>query len=275
MTASHNLPKDRPTDDLCVLQITDPHLFADKDGQLLGVNTYNTLQQVIQLALDEFPLLDFVIVSGDLVHDHSAKGYKHLQELFSVLNVPIFCLPGNHDESHVMHLQLDSLACCVKRDFQLKNWSFVFLDSSIAGSEKGFLKPAELDALQHSLESHPLQHTMVVLHHQAIHVGSTWIDNMALTNQAELFTILDAYSQVRALVWGHIHQAFQHQRASLQLFGTPSTCVQFKPGEDKFQIDALAPGLRWFKLSADGRIESDVMRLHQLPENLQIGSIGY
>ncbi len=30
-----------------LLQVTDPHLFADEDGELLGINTFDSFRQVL------------------------------------------------------------------------------------------------------------------------------------------------------------------------------------------------------------------------------------
>ena len=42
---------------------------------------------------------------------------------------------------------------------------------------------------------------------------------------------------------------------------TPSTCMQFKPGSKDFALDDLAPGYRRIELFADGRIDTEVLRL--------------
>jgi len=87
------------------------------------------------------------------------------------------------------------------------------------------------------------------------------MDAMALENPGRLFTILDRSDRVRAVIWGHIHQVFESERRGVLLLGSPSTCVQFKPGADDYLVDDLAPGFRELLLLPDGSIETTVIRL--------------
>ena len=49
-----------------LVQLSDSHLFADADGKLLGMNTHDSLQRVIERVLDEQPQVDLILASGDL-----------------------------------------------------------------------------------------------------------------------------------------------------------------------------------------------------------------
>jgi Icc protein len=40
--------------------------------------------------------------------------------------------------------------------------------------------------------------------------------------------------------------------------GTPSTCVQFKPLVDDFELDTRPPGFRFLTLYDDGQIDTQV-----------------
>jgi Icc protein len=65
---------------------------------------------------------------------------------------------------------------------------------------------------------------------------------------------------VQAVIWGHIHQAFSARRNRVQLFGAPSTCLQFMPERPDPQFDEMAPGYRWFELGTDGTLTSGIER---------------
>jgi len=80
-------------------------------------------------------------------------------------------------------------------------------------------------------------------------------------NGAELLTRLADHRQVRAVVWGHIHQPYDQRRGHLRLMGTPSTCVQFLPGSTQFALDASPPGYRWLWLEPDGSLDTAVAYL--------------
>ena len=48
-------------DSVLLVQLTDSHLFAEADGKLLGMNTCDSLERVIELAIDEQPRIDLVL----------------------------------------------------------------------------------------------------------------------------------------------------------------------------------------------------------------------
>ena len=94
-------------------------------------------------------------------------------------------------------------------------------------------------------------------------MGSRWLDTVGLRNPGELFRVLANHPGVRGLVWGHVHQAMDHQRNGLRLLSAPSTCYQFRPGSDDFALDDRPPGYRWLSLAADGTMAARVGWLEQ------------
>ena len=83
-----------PADGLNVLQITDCHLYADPSRCLLGINTLETFDQILEQALREAGRPDLIMATGDLVHDASDSGYKRLLGRFKLTEIPTYCLPG-------------------------------------------------------------------------------------------------------------------------------------------------------------------------------------
>ena len=55
-----------PQDIVRVLQITDPHLFAEADNNLRGTVTADTLNAVVDHVLEQRWPADFVVLTGDL-----------------------------------------------------------------------------------------------------------------------------------------------------------------------------------------------------------------
>jgi Icc protein len=265
---------DFPDGTLRVLQITDTHLYADPVGTLLGINTFDSFQRVIQHFRDYHWPLDLLLATGDLVHDASAEGYAMVGRTLSSFGVPVFCLPGNHDVPAMMreHLRGDGVSTDTVLDHGA--WRFVMLDSVIAGEEGGRLEDDQLRRLDEALASSD-RHTLVCMHHQPVKVGSAWIDTMAIENPEPLFAIIDRHPQVRGILWGHVHQTFEARRGPLRLMASPSTCVQFTPHIDEFQVDEEPPGFRLLALLPDGRILSEVVRIDEVPQGLEVASSGY
>ena len=74
----------------------------------------------------------------------------------------------------------------------------------------------------------------------------------------EFWRVIDAHSNARAVVFGHVHQAFDGARKNVRLFATPSTGAQFLPKSDRFAVDSRPPAYRTFELHSDGRIDTQV-----------------
>jgi Icc protein len=143
------------------------------------------------------------------------------------------------------------------------NWLIVLLDSTVAGESGGQLSAAQLEFLDASLRANASRHALVCLHHQALPAGSEWIDQLGLAQSERLTDTLKSHPNVRAVLWGHVHQQAHQRIDGIEWMSTPSTCVQFKPGSKTFALDDLAPGYRRIELHADGSIVTEVHRLGQ------------
>ncbi|HXR02678.1 MAG TPA: phosphodiesterase, partial [Pseudomonas sp.] len=73
--------------------------------------------------------------------------------------------------------------------------------------------------------------------------------------------VLERFPQVKALLWGHVHQEFDQLRQGVRLMASPSTCIQFAPQSEDFKLDSRAPAYRWLRLHDDGQIETAVSRI--------------
>lgn len=264
-----------PADGLNVLQITDCHLYADPSRCLLGINTLETFDQILEQALREAGRPDLIMATGDLVHDASDSGYKRLLGRFKLTEIPTYCLPGNHDQPGKMTqlLNQDNVHCIPS--VQAKDWSLVFLDSTIPGSDGGRIDQRQMALLKQLLEEHPDKNTLISMHHHPLPVGSRWMDTMVLEQPQAFFDLLQKHPQVKGLLCGHIHQNFEATYQGLKILGSPSTCVQFTAGEDDFAIDPAPPGYRWLSLQADGEIVSGLSALPEIPSGLDLASMGY
>ncbi len=264
-----------PEGSLRVLQITDCHLYEDPRGELAGIRTLDTFDEVLRLSKKELPEQDLILATGDLVHDASSEGYGRMMARFQAHGVPVHCLAGNHDLPTVMNRCLNSKSVNSPKAVQYQNWSIILLDSTVPGKEGGHLNSAELEFLESSLDENPDSFALVCLHHHPVPVGSTWMDSIALDNPEELFSVTDRYDRVRGMLWGHIHQTFEGNRNGVRLMGSPSTCIQFLPRQNKFGIDNQPPGMRWLELMPTGIIRSGIQRLSQIPVELDLRSVGY
>lgn len=266
--------KDEPGS-LRVLQITDLHLFGDGRGRLVGVDTERSFAGVMEQVLTDCWPVDVILVTGDIVHDGSDCGYRRFKAAMEDLAVRTLVVPGNHDDPAAMRRVFADGRVTWSRNALLGPWQFVMLDSVLPGNAGGRLDEGELAALERTLAAHPHVHAMICLHHHPVPMESRWIDRIGVENGEALLEVIDRHPQVRAVVWGHVHQSYDKARGRVRLLGTPSTCIQFQPGSEEFALDGQPPGFRWLQLHVDGRIDTAVLRLPSPPASLDLECQGY
>jgi Icc protein len=261
-------------DPVLLVQLTDSHLFAEAEGRLLGLETRDSLQRVIDRVRAEQAGIDLLLASGDLSQDGSAESYQRFRQMTAGLAAASRWFAGNHDEMAVMR-QLCAGSDLLEPVIDLGNWRIILLDSSISGAVPGHLPEDQLALLEQALDAAGARHVLVCLHHHPLDVDCAWLQPIGLRNPQDLFAITDRYPQVRAMLWGHIHQEFDQLRKGVRMLASPSTCVQFVPGSEEFQVDHEAPGYRWLRLFADGSLETGVSRVNGIDFEIDYSIKGY
>jgi Icc protein len=242
-----------------ILQISDTHLHAAADSRMRGVTTYSTFLAVLEHAKrDRRWPVDAILATGDIVQDESRAGYERFRSSLEPLGVPVYSIPGNHDDPNLMGEILTSGSFHLGGEFRHGPWSIVMLSTYLAGEDAGGLGPARLQGLRRALAAHEGQHVLVAMHHHPLPMGSTWLDGVALRDAQAFWGVIDAHAAVRGVVCGHVHQAADRTRNRVRFMSTPSTCAQFLPGSEFFALDDRPPGMRWMELHGDGRIDSEV-----------------
>lgn len=244
-----------------VVQLTDTHLFADRGGTQKGVNTCETLQAVVADVTARHGDFDALLLTGDLSQDETPDSYALLGRMLAPLrHAPIYAIPGNHDDLGGMRAQLAAEDLQVLTDVLLGKWRIAMLNSQVPGRVHGELGAGQIERLQASLYGAE-EHVMVALHHPPVTIDSAWIDASRCFDGEELLSALSS-PPVQAVLCGHVHQHFETTRQGIAVLTTPSTCVQFTPQVDEFDIDhAAAPGYRVFELYDDGSWSTAVERV--------------
>lgn len=259
---------------LRVLQLTDPHLMAHADGDLLGVKTQESLQAVIEEVLAVHGQPDLILATGDLAQDGSLDAYRVFGESLEVFGCPSVWIAGNHD--HVENLtRVAAEYGAGERHVVQGGWQFVMLDSSVPGKVYGALADSELAFLSEALEQYPDLPAIVALHHQPVDIGSDWMEKIGLTNRESFWQVVERFPQVKIVLWGHIHQEHDRWRNDCRLLASPSTCIQFTAGSDVFAVEKKAPGYRWFQLAPSGSFDTEVRRAESFSFTLDMHSSGY
>lgn len=275
MATEHSMHTQTDHPPIQVIQVSDPHLFKDTNSCLLGMNTQQSFEQVLDLIQRNHHSIDLVLATGDIAQSPAMETYARFYQLLSTLGAPQHWLQGNHD---LDQLFLDGSIphdCHSPNVIAQGNWRIIMLNSSEDHQVAGYFSRQELEWLQDALQSTIGFHTVVALHHHPIAVGSRWLDAHMLTESFQFWRMIEQYPQVRSVLHGHVHQVFETARGHTSIYACPSTCIQFKPLSREFALDRVPPGYRWLTLHANGRIETGVHRLAEIPSGVDFLSLGY
>lgn len=284
LTSAHNVitttaglwcaDKIRPMHDqlLRILQFTDTHIFADPAQCLADMNTVASFNASVAAALALRNPVDLVLVTGDLAAEGEADAYRWLADQLEEFSAPIHCIPGNHDVPEIMNPIVEARDWGTKTSMVAGAWHFVFLNSAVPGEQYGLLGSDEIERLEIALASESQRPTMLVLHHNPLPLGTRWLDTMTLRDAEPFWDVIARHDQVRAVMFGHVHQNFDTYHNDVRLLAAPSTCVQFAPRATQFALDPVAPGFRWLNCYSDGTIDTDVVRVSPFEVSRYSGS---
>lgn len=242
-----------------VIQVTDTHLFQNRDQELKGVNTYETLSKVLDHVFSHQQEADALVLTGDLSQDETMESYILLKELLYSTSIPIYAIPGNHDNLEYMLQYLAGNNYHVNTDFVIGNWRWLMLNTQVIGKEHGRLGVEQLDELLVKI-SQGGYFNIVAMHHPPVAIGSSWIDNMACTDGSDFISEISKYG-VKSVVCGHVHQTFDQMFDGVRVLTSPSTCIQFKPATTRYEIDLAQPGYRVLDLKDTGQLSTQVIRV--------------
>ena len=264
----------KPTRPTRIVQLSDCHLFAEEEGKLLGLNTEDSLERVMNLILAEQGKAELVLATGDISQDGSPESYRRFHQHMERFSCPVYWLPGNHDLTDIMadHQAASRMSPCA---IDIAGWRIIMLDSTIRGKVPGNFAAEELVYLEQALQQSGDAHVMIALHHQPVPVGCHWLDQQIVGNAAEFFQIVDRFANVRSVIWGHVHQQFETQRNGVQLMSVPSTCVQFQPRSQNFAVGNQNPGYRWLDLYPNGKLGPGVSRVEGMAFEVDYNVKGY
>jgi Icc protein len=251
-----------------IVQLTDTHITRAGEQHFCGLDSSAMLRAVIdQIRRDPWQP-EAILVTGDLSADGSESSYQRARSLLALLERPVFCIPGNHDDPATMAGALVSGAVQIARSAQVGAWKIVLLDSCLAGKDYGVLRDSELKALQGALSEPDDRPILIALHHGP--EPNCAMQSCQLINKAEFLSLIRQYDSVKGVIAGHLHCAREHAGDGPLLLTTPSTCVQcIHPTDTPDDLDApflkyhqVQPGIsayRRLELGADGRIATELI----------------
>ena len=249
-----------PSKPLNIVQISDCHLLADAQAAYNDINTANTLQQVLEhIQTTERP--DLLLLTGDIAQDELPQTYARLATQLTAFSCPILTLPGNHDDAAYLTLS----SPWQQQHWYDDHWQIIALDSNGPGQYQysTTIRDAELARLDQLLHDHT-QHAVIALHHPPIPMAHGWSDEMLVDNRQVLHDIIQRHPQVKAVVWGHVHCAWDYHDGQIHWLSCPSSYALFTVAAKLFPPMANAGvGYRRLSLYANGEVRHQVVLLRR------------
>ncbi|MGB2739715.1 MAG: metallophosphoesterase [Cognaticolwellia sp.] len=244
---------------LTVAQISDSHLFADRNGLHHQANVYQNLKKVLW-DIKKKSAIDVIVFTGDLTQDHSEASYQLFIEAFAEceISLPVYYLAGNHDEHLLLKRYLSRAPFCHAKSFENSHWQVLLLESKSA-TPSGLFTKTEADKAADVIDYSKSQ--LILMHHHPVNVGF-FIDDHGLVNKIDFQQFLAKYPSIKAIGCGHVHQALTLSVAlpnkSINLYSCPATSIQFDVNSSTAKSNGQPPGYRVFTLIENKPITTQV-----------------
>jgi 3',5'-cyclic AMP phosphodiesterase CpdA len=194
-------------------QVTDMHIKAGGKLSYRVVDTEGSLARCVAHLLKIPQKPDAVLFTGDLTDFGRSEEYENLKSLLAPLPMPVFLVPGNHDDPERMRAAFPAHAYLRQRtghlDYVIDDFPvrLVALDSTVPNESGGALRASQLEWLDETLGAAPTKPTIVAVHHPPFWTGIGHMDRMGLANPDALEAVIARHSQVERVVSGHLHRA--------------------------------------------------------------------
>jgi Icc protein len=223
-----------------VLQISDTHLRAEpntpahRDPDAALSATINAVRNVPA---------DLVLLTGDLSDDGSVAALQRLRSVVGALSPAVLAIAGNHDDPDNVHAVFG-----LTDTVDLGAWRVLAVESVIRGEDHGSV---DVDNLVRRLDQLDARPTLLAIHHPPRSPSTNPM--FQLIGADEMLAALHDRPHVRAVVSGHLHEAFERREGDVQLLGSPSSYYAIEHIDAEYQlVDDGLVGAQVLTLGDDG-----------------------
>jgi 3',5'-cyclic AMP phosphodiesterase CpdA len=214
-----------------IAQITDTHVSTAGSRSDRDFHTAAHLERAVAHLSVLAPRPDVVLATGDLVETGQPAEYARLRELLAPLTMPVYLIPGNHDDRGNLVRAFDPHRYLPRDGFiqyAIEDWPvrLIALDTLIPGESGGRLSAEQLAWLDARLAEAPDRPTIVFMHHPPFKTGMRKMDEMGLGGTDALALVIARHPQVERLVCGHLHRSIVRRFAGTVACTSPSTAHQ-------------------------------------------------
>lgn len=216
---------------MIIAQLSDTHIKAKGVMSPLNTDTATALKEAME-HLNSLPARpDVVLITGDCVDTGTIAEYEHFQELLTALKMPVYLIPGNHDNRENMlkvfgrqgNNILEGFIQYVVDDGPVR---LIALDTNIPGENRGQLCDERLNWLDKRLDEASTKPTIIFLHHPPFNTGFQVLDEIGLEHADKLGEIVAKHKNIERVIAGHVHCEIQRRFHGTIAETCPSTAYQ-------------------------------------------------
>ncbi len=195
------------------IHITDTHIVPP-GKKLHGLDPRARLDACIADVNANHGDAEFCVITGDLAHAGQAEAYENFKECLSRLSLPYHLLIGNHDNRQTFCEVFPETVCgdngFVQSALDTSAGPFILLDTVFETPEKGShwgeFCDRRADWLRAQLDAAGGKPTYIFLHHPPFDIALPSVDNIKLREPGALSAVIDEFSSIRYLFFGHVHR---------------------------------------------------------------------
>src|ERR1700722_2106414 len=195
---------------MLICQLTDLHVrpVGKPANRLVETNLFT--ERAFRAVSRFSPRPDVVVITGDLTECGLDAEYANVARLLRKwLPMPVFVIPGNHDQrasfrdglGHLPGVTTDPLYVqYAVEDYAVR---LVMLDTLVPGGGHGELRAEQLEFLDRTLAAAPDKPTIVAMHHPPFVCGIAHMDRINLRTTSEFAAVIAGHNQVERIICGH------------------------------------------------------------------------
>jgi Icc protein len=195
-------------------QLTDLHIREPGRLAYGRLDTAPYLRAAVQAVTQLLQAPHAMALTGDLTDFGRAAEYDHLASLLAPLTMPLYLLPGNHDDRDQLRRSFADHGYLGQDDFLQYTVALsgglrlVALDTVEPGDSAGRLCPRRLQWLESTLRQHAGEPIVIAMHHPPFETLIGHMDRIGLLQGAdELAEILARHPNVERVICGHLHRS--------------------------------------------------------------------
>jgi 3',5'-cyclic AMP phosphodiesterase CpdA len=216
---------------MLIAQITDTHIKPEGVLAYGRIDTAAFLARAVDHLLHLDPRPDVVVATGDLVDAGSDDEYTRLRHLLSPLPMPVYLIPGNHDDREGLRRAFADRAWLPREGFVQYTVEdgplrLIAVDTLLPGEPGGRVDAERLAWLDARLSEQPSRPTVIFMHHPPFKTAIDFMDGIGLEGADAMAEVVRRHPQVERVACGHLHRSIQARWAGTVASTAPATAHQ-------------------------------------------------